>query len=129
MNRSLAQHDHEKQNNGTAIRYIAFGTLIVIWSGIWLLYMLAPNLMSGWAFVAVATALSGLLVTFAGFKYIQLNKEADRAEIDEAKELAEHEHQHEHREPVHSKQTTAEERANNVNYEEYRVDPQLSSKP
>lgn len=129
MNRSIAQHDHEKENNGAAMRYIAFGTLVAVWSGVWLLYMLMPDLMSGWAFVATAAVLSGLLMTFAGFKYIQLNKQADRAEIDEAKELAEHERQREQHPQAASQPTTPEQRSGDVNYDEYRVDPQLSSKP
>ena len=49
MNRSLAKHDHEKENNGVAIRYIAIGAALVIWSATWLLYLLAPELMSGCA--------------------------------------------------------------------------------
>ncbi len=120
MNRSLAKHDHEKENNGVAIRYIAIGAALVIWSATWLLYLLAPELMSGWAYVAVAIVCTGLVMTFAGYQYIKLNREADRAEIDEAKELSEHERKQNRDRPVARPETGS-------TYEEYRVDRQLSS--
>ncbi|WP_166826045.1 hypothetical protein [Thalassoroseus pseudoceratinae] len=122
MIHSKTNRDHEKENNGTAVRYIAIGAMLVIWSGTWLLYLLMPELMSGWAFVALGTILSGVVLTFAGFHYIQLNRQADRAEVEEAKELAEHSKKDE------TAPGTTPPSVQSRNYEEYRVDPQMTSR-
>lgn len=83
------QHEIRAKKAKMAISYIMFGTLMVIWSLVWLAYLLIPSDVSGSVYLAAGTVLSGLAVAAIGFSVGRVGKEAnsDEDEHDEARDV------------------------------------------
>ena len=74
------KHETRAKKAKLAIGYITFGTLLVVWSVIWLLYLTLPADISGSVYLACGVTLSGIAVVLIGMKVGDIGKEANRDE-------------------------------------------------
>lgn len=76
------KHETRAKKAKLAISYITFGTLIVVWGVVWLLYLTMPQDVSGWVYIAAGAVVSGIAVVLIGIKVGDIGKEANRDEED-----------------------------------------------
>ncbi|MCA9068458.1 MAG: hypothetical protein KDA84_06025 [Planctomycetaceae bacterium] len=81
------KHETRAKKAKMAISYITCGTLMVIWSLVWLAYLLISADVSGYVYLAVGAVLSGVAVAAIGFSVGRVGKEAnvDEEEHDDEK--------------------------------------------
>jgi hypothetical protein len=80
------KHETRARKAKLAITYITCGTLMVVWSIIWLLYLTLDADISGSVYVASGVVFSGIAVVLIGMKVGEIGKEAN-VEEKEAEEL------------------------------------------
>lgn len=71
------KHETRAKKAKMAISYITCGTLMVVWSVVWLTYLLSDADVSGYVYLAVGAVLSGLAVAAIGFSVGRVGKEAN----------------------------------------------------
>lgn len=74
------KHETRARKAKMAIRFITCGTLMVVWSIIWLLYLLLPQDISGSIYIASGVILSGIAVVLIGMKVGEIGREANQDE-------------------------------------------------
>lgn len=71
------RHETRARKAKLAISYITAGTLLVVWSIIWLLYLTLPLDVSGTVYLATGVVLSGISVVVIGMKVGDIGREAN----------------------------------------------------
>ena len=71
------KHEMRARKAKMAISYITFGTLMVIWALIWLVYLTLPREVSGLVYIATGIVLSGIAVVVIGIMVGAIGKEAN----------------------------------------------------
>ena len=78
------KHETRARKAKLAISYITAGTLMVVWSIIWLLYLTLSLDVTGAVYLATGVVLSGIAVVVIGMKVGDIGKEANVDEDDPA---------------------------------------------
>jgi hypothetical protein len=80
------KHETRAKKAKLAVSYITCGTLMIVWSAIWLFYLTVPADISGTVYIATGVILSGIAVVLIGLSLGDIGKEANRdeAQIKEA---------------------------------------------
>lgn len=79
-----AEHEVRTRKTKMAMTFITFGVLMVIWSLIWLIYLVFPADISGYIYIASGAVISGIAVLAIGMSVGNIGKDANQDE-DEAK--------------------------------------------
>jgi hypothetical protein len=74
------KHEVRARKAKLAISYITCGTLMIVWSIIWLVYLTLPRDVSGYVYIASGVVLSGIAVVLIGMKVGDIGKEANTDE-------------------------------------------------
>ena len=76
------KHETRARKAKLAVSYITFGTLMIVWSAIWLFYLTVPADISGTVYIATGIILSGIAVVLIGLSLGDIGKEANRDEAE-----------------------------------------------
>jgi hypothetical protein len=71
------KHETRARKAKLAISYITCGTLMVVWSIVWLLYLTLDADISGSVYLASGVVFSGIAVVLIGMKVGEIGKEAN----------------------------------------------------
>lgn len=71
------KHETRARKAKLAITYITCGTIMVVWSIVWLVYLTLPREVSGYVYIATGVVLSGLAVVLIGVKVGHIGQEAN----------------------------------------------------
>ena len=74
------KHETRAKKAKLAISYITTGTLMVVWSIVWLLYLTLPGEVSGSVYIASGIIASGIAVVAIGLKVGEIGREANTDE-------------------------------------------------
>jgi hypothetical protein len=74
------KHETRAKKAKLAVSYITCGTLMIVWSVIWLVYLTVHFDVSGWVYIATGIILSGIAVVLIGLSLGNIGKEANRDE-------------------------------------------------
>jgi len=78
------KHEVRAKKAKLAVSYITVGTLMVVWSAIWLFYLTVDANISGAVYIATGVILSGIAVVVIGMSLGDIGKEANRDEAEVA---------------------------------------------
>jgi len=76
------KHEVRAKKAKLALSYVTCGTLMVVWSLIWLVYLTIPSDVRGSVYIATGIILSGIAVVLIGLKLGDIGKEANRDEAE-----------------------------------------------
>jgi hypothetical protein len=76
------KHEVRAKKAKLAVSYITVGTLMVVWSAIWLFYLTVSADISGPVYIATGVILSGIAVVLIGMSLGDIGKEANRDEAE-----------------------------------------------
>jgi len=76
------KHETRARKAKLAVSYITFGTLMIVWSAIWLFYLTVSVDISGTVYIATGIILSGIAVVLIGLSLGEIGKEANRDEAE-----------------------------------------------
>lgn len=62
------RHETRAKKSKLAVRYITMGVLMVVWSLIWIAYLLLPDSINGWLFIASGVVFSGIAFAVIGLQ-------------------------------------------------------------
>ena len=71
------KHEVRARKAKMAITCITCGTLMVVWSLVWLVYLTLPREFSGYVYIASGIVVSGIAVVLIGMKVGNIGKEAN----------------------------------------------------
>ena len=74
------KHETRAKKAKWALSYITCGTLMIVWSVIWLFYLTVDADISGAVYIATGIVLSGIAVVLIGLSLGNIGKEANRDE-------------------------------------------------